>query len=326
MNISLGTIAIPTAFYQEVPEDPSEELAMFCNRMGQSYWRQNKLKEAVAGYEQAVEIGTMTGDTSANAAKSLVNLAKVYSLQGEFEKALGSLKQAMALYSAALGDDHPDVAECFFRMGCVSENMGRLDEALEHHMRALELRLVFLGKGHPQVAMSCNGVAGIHKKLGNLEVALERYEEALAIFIASLGSQNVYVAGTLCNVAEVHAKQDRLDQAMDCYKHVLESMTADMGALHPGLVCIHVELGTLLERKTHFKEARSHFAIALATTMAECGTEHDKTKSLQACVERVDSGISGKQSTSVETGSATVARLCRRLFSCRSAQKGTQLR
>jgi len=247
MHTNIGTTSNAMPFYESAPDDPSVELVMVCKKLGESYWRQNKLNEALAGYEHAVEIGTMTGDKSPNAAKVLVNLAKIYSLQGQFEKAHDGLERAVALYTEALGDDHPDVADSLFTMGCVCESMGRLDNALEHHTRALELRLVFLGKGHPQVGMSCSHIASTQMKLGNLEVAHERYQEALAIFIASVGPQHVFVAATLCSVAELHVKQDRPEQAMDCYKHALENRIVDVGADHHSLVSLHHDLGKLLE-------------------------------------------------------------------------------
>ena len=69
--------------------------------------------------------------------------------RAEFAEAKAALERALAVYEAAFGPDHPNVARDVNNLGLVLRDLGDLDGARATYERALQIRREFLGDDHP---------------------------------------------------------------------------------------------------------------------------------------------------------------------------------
>ncbi len=97
---------------------------------------QARLDEAAAIYAEILE---RQGDDVAprKRAATLNNLANLHSNQGKYDAAVDGYLQALDLYEADLGPDHPEVGLALTNLGNVYEWQGKYDEALVVHQRDL---------------------------------------------------------------------------------------------------------------------------------------------------------------------------------------------
>ena len=76
------------------------------------------------------------------------------------------VRQAMALKSQALGEEHPSVASGHDALADVLSGLGRLREARAELERALSLREAALGEDHPSVGTSLVRLATLLRREG----------------------------------------------------------------------------------------------------------------------------------------------------------------
>jgi len=97
------------------------------------------------------------------------------------------LERALAIDEAALGPNHPEVANCANNLGQVLQDLGDLTGAKLRFGRALAIAETALGPDHSKVASYANNLGMALVALGDLARAKALVERALAINEAALG-------------------------------------------------------------------------------------------------------------------------------------------
>ena len=119
---------------------------------------------------------------AAVAAGSLLNWATEYlSRRAELHTARVAGERAVAIFEAAYGSDHAEVARPLANLGIVVRQLGKLEAARAALERALAIFEAAYGPDHPQVAVTLTNLGIVLRELGELDAAQAVQERALAI-------------------------------------------------------------------------------------------------------------------------------------------------
>jgi tetratricopeptide (TPR) repeat protein len=204
-------------------------------------------------------------------ARYLNNTGAIYFNHGAYDEAKRFYERALALREAALGPEHPDVANTLNNLGNVYGAAGSFAEAEACFSRTLEIRRRALGPGHPDIASSLNNLGNVYKEKRELAAAERLLTQALEIRERALGADHPQVARTLGNLGEVHAARGAYAAAGECFRRSLKIQEATLGADHPSVAASLLRLGTALAAEGAAEEARQ--VLERARELAERSTD-----------------------------------------------------
>ena len=165
-------------------------------------------KEALDYYNRALPLRRMAGDL-AGESKTLSNIGLLYQSQGENQKALDYLKQAVALQRGRARE-----GVTLNRIGWIYESLGERQEALNYFKQALAARRGRVGEG----AMLYN-IGLFYQSLGEYQKALDYYDQALPL---SRAVRNLLGEGAILNhIALVYESLGERQKALNSYNLAL---------------------------------------------------------------------------------------------------------
>ena len=145
-------------------------------------YRGGRYTEAIRIAHQALEATESTfGPDHPMVAKSLNNLAQMYTSRGEHEKAEPLFDRARTILGKTLGDDHPDTVPTLNNLAGLYMDLERYAQAESLYIKALSIREKHLSKDHPDVATSLNNHAVLFARQGRYAEAEPRYKRALTL-------------------------------------------------------------------------------------------------------------------------------------------------
>jgi len=194
------------------------------NNLGKALKYEGRLDEAIAHYQQALQIHP-------DYQKAHNNLAVVLSKQGRKNQAMDHYLKALRI--------NPDSAETYYNLGNLMASLGRWAEAVSHFLKALQI--------DPDDAESHNNLGNVLIDLGRLDEAVKHYAEALRIDPANANAHN--------NLGNILSKQGRLEEAI---KHYSEALQID-----PAYAEAHNNLGVTLAETGRSDQALNHYLEAL---------------------------------------------------------------
>jgi tetratricopeptide (TPR) repeat protein len=229
-----------------------------------------------------VVLGRLPDPARAREATQLGHLALVLHAKGEYQRAEALHEEALAIWQASLGADHPRVAGSLLNLGLTDMTLHRLQSARARTERALQLREQALGSDHPRVAETLDQLAGIAWKAGAYDEARVLLERALQILEVALGPEHPQVGGSLNNLANVAWKRGERERAKALFERSLAIAEKTLPEDHPDLArglnnlgAANVQLGeparakAMLERALALREkvlGRRHLETALTLT------------------------------------------------------------
>jgi tetratricopeptide (TPR) repeat protein len=230
------------------------------------------LPHALAAAEHAEELPVARGWTA-----SLLDRVGMYLFgRAELTTARAILERALAIFEAAYGPDHPDVATIVGSLGIVLGELGELPLARAQLERALAIREEFQGPDHPQVATTLSNLGNVLRELGELPEARAHNERALAIKETAYGPDHPEVATILDNLGTVLQRLGELPQARAHHERALAIFEAAYGPDHPQITPSLGNLGIALQQLGELREARAYQEQALAIEEAAYGPDHPK--------------------------------------------------
>jgi tetratricopeptide (TPR) repeat protein/predicted Ser/Thr protein kinase len=248
----------------------------------------------------------MTGDLS-------YYLASAHLLKGEYALATEAYKRALALRTATLGPEHPDVAQVHNSYGGTLLRTGDLEGATAQFQRALEIREKVLGPKHPDVALPLANLASVMQVTKKLDEATTYYERALEILVEVHGPEHPNVGVTVSNLGHLSRERGDCATAVTQYTRAIATIEK-LGENHPyvayaliGRAHCHVDLGQPAvgipdaERATTILAstadaaalAQSRFALARALWGAKRDRTRARSLAKQARDALVASGPAG---------------------------------
>lgn len=221
---------------------------------------QGKLNEAIASYQQALEI-------QPDYLEVHHQLAEVYFLEKRIPEATASCKLALKL--------QPNFAPAYKTLGNILQAQGKIEEALRAYNKALEINPEFvealvnkgtmiskLGQTEDAIACYRNAIklkpdmTAAHWNLGNLLISLGKTDEGISCWQkASESDPEKFNSQLFHDLATNLGKSGNIEAAIGCYQQAI--------ALNPDYLLAYVNLGTLLQRQEKLEDAIATFQKAL---------------------------------------------------------------
>jgi tetratricopeptide (TPR) repeat protein len=232
------------------------EVATALGSMGSVCEKQGKLDEAMAHYEQALEIQeSVLGGEHAAAARTRRGMGIVRQRQGRLDEAMAFFERALAIEEVALGTGHVELTSTLMNMGLVRRDQGRLEEALELYARTLRIREASLGSSHRLTAITLVAMGRVWQLQGRLDEAMAQYERALPIFSSPQVKEHSMLGWVYRSMGSVREEQSRLNEAMTLLEHALAIEQAALGGRHPFVGKTLMCMGSVLEKQGRAREA-----------------------------------------------------------------------
>jgi tetratricopeptide (TPR) repeat protein len=185
------------------------------NNLGILYANKGEVDEAIALYNQSLEIKERIGDVQGKAA-TLHQLGMIYANKGEVEQAIALYNQSLEI-NERIGNVQGKAAT-LNNLGYIYANKGKVDQAIALYNQSLEIK---------ERIGNVQGKAATLHQLGIIYANKGEVEQAIALFNKSLEiTQRIGdvqgKATTLHNLASIYANKGEVDQAMALFNQCLE--------------------------------------------------------------------------------------------------------
>jgi tetratricopeptide (TPR) repeat protein len=164
--------------------------------------------EAEQRYVRAIETYALSAEPDPGIAQSLINLAGIAELRGDYLTAERLHRRALDFRETLLGYSHMSTAESMAKLATVLLKQGNISIAERLHRRALAIREHVLGLTHVATASSMNGLALLLLQRGEIDAADPLALGALAIREHVYGERNPATASSLETLARVRQQCD----------------------------------------------------------------------------------------------------------------------
>ncbi len=211
--------------------------------------------------------------------RELENLSELLGNQGEFEAALSAQLEAIEIFSAGRGEEHPEVARKLSNLGATYSMMGRNEEAEATYRKALALQEQLLPPGHLDTVICRANIAAILASQDRMEDAEPMYRQVLAGLEAKLGGAHPHVIMTRYNLAGVLRSLDRLDEAEATARRALADAQNATGTGGMRIAGAAAALASVLLDKKEYSAAQEAFQTAVTAHTEARGEAHPYTLS-----------------------------------------------
>lgn len=194
--------------------------------------------------------------------------------RGEYAQAQACEEQALAIYRALFGDEHPSTAMILNNLAVTYEDRGKLKEAALLHQQALAIRRSTLGENHLDTITSLSSLASLSHEQGKLEQAASLYREALATQRQLLGDEHPDTITTLVRLAELSRQQGKFAEAVSLYQQTLATRRKTLGGKHPETLTIMSGLAEVYQSQEKLDEAESLLRQVLIVQRKTLGHVH----------------------------------------------------
>ena len=157
---------------------------------------------------------------------------------GEYAQAEPLWREALSIFEASWGPDHPVTQIPVNNLALNLNNQGRFGEAEPLYRRSLSIRQAKLGPDHPTTATSLNNLASNLDAQGRYGEAEPLYRWSLSICEAKLGTDHPDTALSLNNLALNLNDQGRYGEAEPLFRRALAIWKAKLGPEHPDTATI----------------------------------------------------------------------------------------
>ncbi len=214
--------------------------------------------------------------------------------RGESAKALAFFEEDLRITRAAMGPDHPAVAEALSNVGVAQtvpagalfaaasgserppQDLGKHAEALAVLEEALRIQEATLGPDHIDTATTLNHIGNVRLAQGRHSDALVLFERCLHIKRRALGDRHASTASTVVNIGTTLQGLGDAAGALRRFDEALIVQRAALGPEHPSLANTLASLGAAcvaLGDKTRAKKALTEARSIVAARGGSGGGE-----------------------------------------------------
>jgi tetratricopeptide (TPR) repeat protein len=221
-----------------------------------------------------IAIGRAGDPLGTREAYRLSSLGLLEHTQGQYAQARRYQEQAVALYEAALGPNHPDLAASLGLLSNTLYALGEYPRVREIQTRVLEIRRANLSPGHPDIAGSLNTLGAVSFATGEYDDAIALYQQAIGIREVSLGPLHSDVGASMTNLSLAYRSAGRFEDAKQAGRRALEIQERAVGPEHPMVAACLINLAAALNKLEENEEANRLNTRALAIYEKAYGPEH----------------------------------------------------
>jgi tetratricopeptide (TPR) repeat protein len=215
----IGEVDRALNYYQQAlnlcPAEDEQELAAIYYFLGMLKDDKGEMDEAIALYNQSLEITQRIGHVQGKAA-TLLSLAGIYAHKGEVDEALALYNQSLEI-KERIGDVQGKAATLHCLAG-IYANKGEVDEAIALYNQSLEIKERIGDVQGKAATLHC--LAGIYANKGEVDEAIALYNQSLEIKERIGDVQGK--AATLHCLAGIYADKGEVEQAIALYNQSFE--------------------------------------------------------------------------------------------------------
>jgi CHAT domain-containing protein/tetratricopeptide (TPR) repeat protein len=260
---------------QQVPASSAVNNLAYMNTLIHfaDYYTASDPERAVQLYRQCVETVQKhpKGVDGIDTADCLTRVEDALRRTGRYSEAIEANRQAVAIYSRALGPDHDWVASALFTLGDSYLEVGRYAEAEAIIKHVLAFREKQFGPNSYEIAPALEHLAFVYQGLGLTEQAEPLARRAVELAFKALRpgdtEQLSYYASYLTSLAKFDTDLGHYDEAEKLLKDTIgiNEKLSGIGPDHPNTARARLELGRLYRRWGRLTDAEPPLRQALTT-------------------------------------------------------------
>ena len=204
-------------------------------------------------------------------------LAILWTLQGELEKAFEEYKKLLASQEASLMAGDPVMLGNQVQLAELYRQQGEYAEAKDLLLSVLAAAEQGASRDGAVVFDAKSYLARVYEDLGDFPSAETMTNDVLKYETATLGPDHPNTLTTMNNLAGIYRRQSRLTDAEVLYKEVLEKYQKVFGKEHLGTVSVMNNLGLVYENKGLYDEAELLLRAGLQISKKVLGPNHLST-------------------------------------------------
>ncbi|WP_164503585.1 tetratricopeptide repeat-containing sensor histidine kinase [Pleionea sediminis] len=238
--------------------------AQVLSRMGEVFWYQGKIYEAIDHLERSLNLYQAAGYKK-EISSGLNNIGIMYRHLGDYDKALNYLLKSLS-YKESLGDKSA-MASTLNNIGVLYYFLQKYDQAIEQYNKSIELYQEV--NEHDNLADPFNNKGQALEKLGQLTDAIELYQKSLVIEQDShnkrgQGYSHSNIGAVLRKLGRLEEAQIQLERALTLARESKVPSVETEALLQLGL--LHADLG---ESNRAIESLQQGLSIARDTTEKE---------------------------------------------------------
>jgi tetratricopeptide (TPR) repeat protein len=223
--------------------------------LGIIQFNQGRFQEAIALFQQSLELQRRIGDVQAEAA-TLNGLANIHIQQGKIEKAIALFEQSLELQQR-IGNVQGE-AVTLNNLAGIHVQLGKIEKAIALFQQSLKLQQR-IGNVQGEAA-TLHQLAYIHAHQGDIETAITLYQQSLNLTRCVGDVQGE--AATLNNLAYIYSQKEEIEDAITLYQQSLD-LTQRIGDIQNQAATL-ARLGQLLaDKKGEVETALNYLQQAL---------------------------------------------------------------
>ncbi len=191
-------------------------------------------------------------------------LGMVLHRRDKLDQAEAHYRRALVLARAELAS-HPLTPRAMHTLGSLLAQRQQMDEAESLHQEGLELRRSLVGELHLDMIESHYNLALVQQQRGRHEQALQGHQRALEVIRTLMPQGHSDAQYMLNGMAQAHEKLGQKDLAQARYREALALIRRQFGDQHPNAAIVSLHLAQLLAAEGRADEAEPLLRAALAT-------------------------------------------------------------
>lgn len=220
------------------------------------------------------------GINNIDVAYTFTSLGCVYQINGNYDDALKSHKQSLAIvlkhlilndsstvYDAALANIYNNIAIAYYSMG---DYYTAIDYFNQDYIIISKLSL----NNDFKAAQLYNNMAVCYRNINSFDIAFEYYQKALVIKQNILGPNHLSLAKTINNIGVFYMFIEDYDKSIIYLNQALEIKLMSLDSLHPEVGVSFINLGEVYFQKEEYNKTLDYFNKALKVFEITFGNFH----------------------------------------------------
>ena len=283
------------------------------NNIGVVYSDQGDYLKALECHFQALAIREkVLGSDHPDTVTSYNNIGIIYSDQGDYPKSLEYFFKALAIRKKMFGLNHPDTATYYGSIGTVYFFQDNYSKALEYYFKTVAILENAFGLNHPDTATYYSCIGYVYEKLKDNSKALAYHSKVLSIREKILGFDH---PDTICSYNDVGAMYEvsgEYEKAIQYYSEALVQRRKIYGNEHTETSKSYKNIGNVYALQGDYARALEYYGKALAIREKILGKDHDDTIAVKQEIEKINIGLSNKDSDEKVSLVAKIKKLFKR--------------
>ncbi|HLK22509.1 MAG TPA: serine/threonine-protein kinase [Bryobacteraceae bacterium] len=251
--------------------------------LGKTLAGRGDYKQAIPILAQVVELRSTPSTAPVDLAAALSELADAHFYAGHYDDSDGLNRRAVAIYTAAYGERHPQVANALINLGSSQFDRGNYAEAERFERKALAIMTAWYGKDHPETASTQTILGRALMFQGHYDEAVALFEGTLAIQERIYGPVHPRVASALNELGGAALRRQHYDEAIarftrvvEIYKTLYHDKHYLIGLAMSNLASVYIEKKDYARAEQLFHEAIRRYNETLPPNHMFLGIAHIK--------------------------------------------------